>query len=297
MEERKYKVSIIIPHYNQEECLGILLPSVANQTYSDYEVIIIDDCSPSKSVVDYIKSFIKNYENMRLIENTENMRFIRTVNKGIKLANGQYVCLLNADTEVRNNFIERNVKILDADSSIAALSCIIVDRNGKNWFSGGILKSGVPVNLKDDFEGIRRVGFVAGTAAFYRKEIFNKIGFFDEKYRMYHEDVEFGLRVKTKTSYKACVFSEKLVTHYCVGSIPGAEAWYLINRNHLFVLRKYYPKYIPRALLLFYTREVIVPSLASILKLRLANLPAKLVAATRGILALIRGTIDGLVSK
>jgi len=291
MGNSKNKVSIIIPHYNQKECLKVLLPSIANQTFTDYEVIIIDDCSPDKSVVEYIKSFIKDYKNMRLVENTENMRFIKTVNEGIKLANGQYICLLNQDTEVSSNFVERNVEILDADTSIGALSCIIVDRKRKNWFSGGILKSGLQVDLRDDFVGIRSVDFVAGTAAFYRKEIFNEIGFFDEKYRMYHEDVEFGLRIKANTSYKACVFSEKLVTHYLAGSMPNAEVYYLLHRNHLFILRKYCPKYIPKVLILRYTRGM-VPLIIDSILLRLT--PKVLLFSLLGI---IRGTKEGLFSK
>lgn len=250
MGAKCYKVSVVIPHYNQKKyMLKILLPSLANQTFGNYEVIIIDDCSTDKSVVEYIKSFIDDHKNMRLIENTTNMRFIKTVNRGIKLATGEYICLLNSDTEVRSNFIERNVEILDADAAIVALSCTIVDRYGNNWFSGGVFKSGAPLNLEDDFEGIRPVDFVAGTAAFYRREIFNKIGFFDEYYRMYHEDVEFGLRIKTETNYKTCAFSEKLVVHYIVSSIPGREVSYLGARNHILMVRKYFPSLLPSVIL------------------------------------------------
>lgn len=289
MREKGYKVSIIIPHYNQKEpMLRILLPSLAIQTFGNYEVIIIDDCSTDKSVVEYIKSFVNEHENMRLVENTENMRFVKTANKGIKLASGEYICLLNSDTEVRRNFIERNVEILDADPSIAALSCIIVDRNGKNWFSGGILKSGSPINLNDEFEGIRPVDFVAGTAAFYRKEIFDKIGLFDEKYSMYHEDVEYGLRIKAHTSYKACVFSEKLVVHYTLGSIGYYKILYLGHRNHILILRKYFPKYIPR-ILLYYLVEMAGSVILAVLKLR----PGYLFYPV----CIIRGALEGLIER
>ena len=49
MGNGKIKVTIIIPHYNQKECLKVLLPSIANQTFTDYEVIIIDDFTPDRS--------------------------------------------------------------------------------------------------------------------------------------------------------------------------------------------------------------------------------------------------------
>jgi CDP-glycerol glycerophosphotransferase len=49
------RVSIIIPHYNQKECLKTLLPSIANQTFRNYDVLVIDDCTPDRSAVEYIE--------------------------------------------------------------------------------------------------------------------------------------------------------------------------------------------------------------------------------------------------
>jgi len=267
MEEATPKVSIIIPHYNQVECLKRLLPSIANQTFQNYEVIIIDDFTPDRSAPVYIRSLIKDYSKMRLVENTKNMRFAKTCNKGVKLAKGDYVCLLNQDTEVKNNFVQRNVEIMDADPSIGALSCIVVDRGGDNWFTGGRFESGFLVNLVDDFEGIRTVDFVAGTACFYRREVFTEMGLFDEDFLMYHEDVEFGLRMKAKTNYKACMFAERLVVHYAVLSIPRGDFYYYLNRNHIMLLRRYGRRYIPKILLynLRQIRELLLASVASLI--------------------------------
>jgi GT2 family glycosyltransferase len=289
MRNSKNKVSVIIPHYNQKECLKVLLPSIANQTFNDYEVIIIDDCSPDKSVVEYIKSFMKDYKNMRLIENADNMRFIKTVNKGIKMAEGDYVCLLNSDTEVKNNFVQRNVEIMDADPSIGGLCCIVVDKDGKNWFSGGQFKNGYPVNLVDDFQGIRTVDFVAGTACFYRKEVFNKIGLFDEDFIMYHEDIEFGLRMKTKTNYRTCMFAEKLVVHYVVPSIPRGDFFYYLNRNHIMLLRRYGKRYIPKIVLLNTLREIANLVFVSVTKQDVRTLLFSWYV--------VRGTLDGLIKR
>jgi len=262
MEQGGNKVSVIIPSYNGKEHLKRLLPSIANQTFNDYEVIIIDDSSPDESVLEYVRTFIKDYRNMRLIENGENLGFVKTCNKGIRLANGEYICLLNQDTEVKSNFVERNVEILDADGSIGALSCVIVDQDGDNWFTGGSFKGGLPVNLTDDFQGIRPVDFVAGTAPFYRKDVFNRIGLFDENYHMYHEDIEFGLRLRAETDYKVCVFPEKLVVHNkpsvdCSEEmrIIIKEVYYLGCRNHILTLKKYYPRYLPKVLL-WYTLDI-----------------------------------------
>jgi GT2 family glycosyltransferase len=289
MEAVVPEVSIIIPHYNQVEYLKRLLPSVANQTFNDYEVIIIDDFTPDRSTPEYIRNLIKGYPRMLLVENTENMGFVRTCNKGIELARGDYVCLLNQDTEVKRNFVQRNVEIMDADPSIGALSCIIVDKEGKNWFTGGSFKGEFMANLMDDFQGIRTVDFVAGTACFYRKEVFNKIGLFDENFGMYHEDVEFGLRIKTKTDYKACMFSEKLVVHYVVPSIPTNEKYYYAHRNHILILKTYFPKYLPKVLIYFYLREVASLLVDSVLKLDVHYISSSL--------CITKGILQGLVMR
>jgi GT2 family glycosyltransferase len=292
MEAAKPKVSIIIPHYNQVEYLKRLLPSVANQSFQDYEVIIIDDFSPDRSALGQIKELIKGYPRMRLVENAENMRFVKTCNKGIKLAKADYICLLNQDTEVKSNFVQRNVEIMGADPSIGGLSCIIVDKDAKNWFTGGKFNKGRPVNLVDDFEGVRTVDFVAGTACFYRKEVFDKIGLFEENFAMYHEDIEFGLRMKIKTNYKACMFAEKLVIHYITASMPRGDFYYYANRNHMILVKRYGRRYIPKEILFLSVRTLW--QIANLLFLSVSKRDLKLMGGSR---YAIKGTLDGLLQK
>jgi len=247
MEKVRYRVSIIIPNYNGKEYLRRLLPCVAAQTFRNFEVIIIDDCSPDKTALDYIRSFISDYKNMRLVENSQNLGFVKNCNKGIDLGTGEYVCVLTNDTELKSDFIRRNVEILDADELIGVLSCIIVDEQGKNWFSGGLFRAGLSKNLVDDFQGVRMVDWVAGTACFYRRAVFDSAGLLDEGFFMYHEDIEFGLRVRSRTNYKVCAFSDKLVTHYS-GCSMGPRMSYYLTRNHILLIRMYCPKYLPKVL-------------------------------------------------
>jgi hypothetical protein len=225
---------------------------------------------------------------MHLVENSENLGFAKNCNKGIGLARGDYICLLNNDTKVKSNFVKRNVEILDADSSIGILSCIVVDERGKNWFSGGNFKSGLSENLVDDFEGVRTVDWVAGTACFLRKEVFERAGLLEEGFYMYHEDIEFCLRVTSKTAYRACMFSDKLVIHY-IGASLGCEGLYYIHRNYILVLKRYCPKYIPKVLLLRYLSEVV---LLAIIYTK-ARRPREFLIRIRPIL---RGIKDGLIS-
>jgi GT2 family glycosyltransferase len=287
MGRGRYKVSIIIPNYNREKDLQRLLPSIAAQTFSDYEVIIIDDRSPDKSAVEYIKEFVKGRNNMRLVENAENIGFVKTCNKGIKLASSEYVCILTNDTEVAANFLQRNVEIMDADNTIGILSPVIVGKDGNIWFSGGSLRGFIPTCMTDDFRGIRAVDYVAGTACFYRKAIFNKAGLLDERLIMYHEDVEFCLRVHRMTDYRTCMFGEKLVTHHAeAADLASYQATYYLHRNLLLVWKKYSRKSLPK-ILLYYLRET-------------ANLLFVFVWKRNSdyllhILPIMRGTLDGLI--
>ncbi|MBM3156032.1 MAG: glycosyltransferase family 2 protein [Chloroflexi bacterium] len=291
MEKGRYRVSIVIPNYNGKEYLARLLPSLANQTFRDYEVIIIDDCSPDRTVLDYIRSFISNYQNMRLIENNQNLGFVKNCNKGITLATGDYICILTNDTELKSDFIKKNVEILDADRYIGVLSCIIVDEKGNNWFSGGFFRAGLSKNMVDDFQGVRTVDWVAGTACFYRRDVFDSAGLIDDGFFMYHEDIEFCLRVRSRTNYRICAFSDKLVTHYSGGSM-GRRMSYYLTRNHILLARMYYPKYLPKVLT-FRLIET-VKSIGAAAKKPSPKYPiwSCLIAINA-----IRGAIDGLLEK
>jgi GT2 family glycosyltransferase len=161
-----------------------------------------------------------------------------------------------------------------------------VDKDGKNWFTGGMFEKGLSVNLQDDFQGIRMVDWVAGTACFYRREVFDKMGLFDEDFLMYHEDVEFGLRMKAKTNYKSCMFAERLVVHYLVPSIPRGDFYYYIMRNHIMLAKRYGKRYIPK-ILLYNLRQIRSMLLASVARPDRKSLIFSLY--------MVRGTLAGLI--
>lgn len=293
MGDEKIKVSIIIPHYNQKDCLQRLFSNIVEQSYRDFEAIIIDDCTPDEDTVSYIEEFIKDKPYMHLVQNTVNLRFVRTCNKGIGLAKGEYICLLNSDTEIKSDFIQRNIEILDSDQSIGGLTCTIVDQYGKNWFTGGSYKNGIPVNLHEDFQGLRQVDFIAGTAAFYRRDVFDKIGLFDESFIMYHEDIEFGLRIKQRTDYRICTFSDKLVTHILVPSIPRSDVYYYICRNMVLLSKRYAPKSLPMVTMHILFYSIASPLFRAFLQMLPVELPFSSARAQFAI-ASIRGFIEGM---
>ncbi|ASG04747.1 MULTISPECIES: glycosyltransferase family 2 protein [Vibrio] len=102
MEKEKILFSIVIPLYNKEEYIFTTLQSVLNQNFQSYEIIVIDDGSKDNSL-----SIVNCICNKRLkIFSQKNSGVSEARNKGVDLANGQYVCFLDADDEMHPNYLK-----------------------------------------------------------------------------------------------------------------------------------------------------------------------------------------------
>ena len=100
-----YKLSILLPVYNGEIFLDQCIESMLNQTYDNFELLIIDDGS-----IDNSKNIINNYNDSRItfIENKKNIGLTRTLNKGLKLAQGDYIARIDQDDiSIENRIFEQ----------------------------------------------------------------------------------------------------------------------------------------------------------------------------------------------
>lgn len=110
-------VSVIIPIYNVEKYLERCLNSVLHQTYTDYEVICINDCSPDKSD-EILKQFQEKYPSvLRVLQNKKNIGLGRTRERGIRHANGKYLLFIDSDDYVKRNYIETYVTAMEKNPS------------------------------------------------------------------------------------------------------------------------------------------------------------------------------------
>ena len=114
------KVSVIIVNWNGKKYLEVCLSSVFNQTYPDYEVILVDNGSTDGSI-EYIKN---NFSKVKLIELNKNYGFAKANNIGIKEAfknsDIKYVITLNNDTLTDINWLFFLVRVMETDSSIGS---------------------------------------------------------------------------------------------------------------------------------------------------------------------------------
>ena len=116
------KVSIIIPCYNQEKYIADSLNSALLQTYKDIEIVCINDGSTDNSGK-IIKSFAEKYKNIKFIDNEKNNGIIYARNAAIDASTGEYILPLDSDDTIESTYVEKAVKILDANSNIGIVYC------------------------------------------------------------------------------------------------------------------------------------------------------------------------------
>lgn len=104
-------VSIVIPVHNAEKYINETINSVINQTYQNWELILVDDCSTDKSI-DKIKDIIKKNKKIKLIKLKKNSGAAIARNTGIDEAKGKYICFLDADDIWDKEKIEKQIKFI-----------------------------------------------------------------------------------------------------------------------------------------------------------------------------------------
>lgn len=104
------KVSVVIPCYNTEKFVAEAVESVFNQTFKDFEVIIVDDASTDKS-----PEIVKKL-NVRYVRNEENLGIGGARDRGVKEAKGEFLCFLSADDLFQPNYLEEMLKVADKES-------------------------------------------------------------------------------------------------------------------------------------------------------------------------------------
>ncbi|QWH40019.1 glycosyltransferase [Bacillus mycoides] len=110
------KVTVLMPVYNGEEYLKDAIDSILNQTFNDFELLIINDGS-SDSSLDIVNSYQDS--RIKLVNNEKNLKLIKTLNKGLRLASGKYIARMDSDDTCHPRRLEIQVGMLDRNPDIA----------------------------------------------------------------------------------------------------------------------------------------------------------------------------------
>ena len=224
-------VSIIVVNYNTLKITEACLKSIHEFTFNiSYEIILVDNDSTDGSC-----DFFREYQNITFIQSSENLGFGKANNLGVEYATGDYFFLLNSDTILIENsikkmfdFYKNNLEQLN----IGALGCILKNEFMGNINSGGYFPSAknyiksyirkpVPIfeigNVKGEY---LLIDFVTGADIFISKEIYNRIGGFDEDFFLYYEETDLQKRL-ANLGYKNYLFTRTNIIHLEGGSDIG----------------------------------------------------------------------------
>lgn len=241
------RLSIIIPNFNGKHFLKKCLDSIRKQDYSFYEIIIVDNDSSDGSS-EYIK---ENYPKITLIQNKENLGFAAAVNQGIRVSKSEYVFLLNNDVELEAGCISSLLKCIEKDENIFAVASKMVqysDRNkiddaGDEYTLLGWTKKVGDGKSPDLYKEEREIFSACAGASLYRRSVFNEIGYFDENFFAYMEDVDISYRAKI-WGYKCVYCPDAVVYHWGSGTSGSRYNEFKIKlaaRNNVYVPYKNMP--------------------------------------------------------
>ena len=218
------KVSICITNYNYGRFIGDAIQSVLEQTYKNFELIIMDNCSTDNSE-EVIKSF--SDPRIRYYKNDKNIGAIRNWNRGLSLARGEYITILHADDKLTPNFIEKEAEMLDRNPNVGLVysSCIFID--GK----GAVIEEFRPydgnriIRGEDEFKRLVFRDYISVPTVMVRKKCYDALGDFSEEYT-YCPDWEMWLRILL--SYDAGFISEPLA-YYRIHGASGSDYYFPMN--------------------------------------------------------------------
>jgi GT2 family glycosyltransferase len=244
-------VSILIVNYNGEGLTINCLKALEEQSFKDFEIIIIDNASTDNSVneiekylqVSPLSSLVK------LVPLKKNAGFAGGCLEGLRRAHGTYVALLNNDAEPHEGWLAELVKAMGSDSRIGICASKmlvhgtdIIDCAG-DGFSTALKGFGEGEEQKSFLYNKKRYVFGAcGGAALYRRKMIEEIGFFDEDFFLIHEDIDLNFRAQLN-GWKTLYVPTAIVHHKVRSSIGHMSdlAVYYTLRNTEFVKVKNIP--------------------------------------------------------
>ncbi len=197
-EGRKPKATVIIPNYNGLSFLGPCLEALKRQRCRDFDVLVVDNGSTDGSA-EWIKE--QGVSGIFLKTNTG---FSGAVNAGIRASKTPYVILLNNDTEAEPDFVGELIRSVSRSEKIFAVSSKMIQFHNKELMDsagdmysalGWAYQRGVGQSIRR-YNRPREVFSACAGAAIYRRNVFENVGYFDEKHFAYLEDIDVCYRAK-----------------------------------------------------------------------------------------------------
>lgn len=239
------RFSVVIPNWNGKQFLQVCLDSLLAQTYLNVEIIIADNASSDGSQA-YI---MQNYPSVILLELPTNRGFTGACNAGMEAATGDFISLLNNDTEVDKNWVTAVVDAFQRHPEVgmvASKMLLFSQRDTIHTTGDGFRTNGSAYNRgvweKDtgqyDLEDY--VFSACGGSSAYRRTMLDQIGLLDDDYFFLLEDMDLGWRAQL-ANWRTLYTPFAIVYHHLSATGGGATASYYDGRNSLILLGKNLP--------------------------------------------------------
>lgn len=248
MNASEPRVSVIVLNYNGKSFLEDCVASLSAQTYTSFELLMVDNASTDGSA-EYLQE--RYAGQFRMFFNADNLGFAEGNNVALREAKGELVVFLNNDTRVEPEWLSELVAAAERHpeagmfaSQICSFSQPdILDTVGIVLYPDGMSRGLGRLEPVDDYAEPAEVFAPSGCAAMFRKEVLDEIGGFDSDFFAYCEDMDLGMRARLAGWTCRYVPSARVYHHYSgtAGKYSPFKA-FLVERNHLWVLVKLFPK-------------------------------------------------------
>lgn len=177
------KISIVMSVYREPlDLLKITMDSLVNQTYKDYEIIIVLDDPENIILYNYLCEYAKNYSFIHLYKNEKNIGQTASLNRAINLAEGMYICRMDADDIAHEKRLEIQYKYIEEKGYDFIVSPVeLIDQVGKDIGDTCYISKMTPKQYKSIMQYANL--FVHSTF-FFTKKFIDDIGGYDENYRL-----------------------------------------------------------------------------------------------------------------
>lgn len=178
---KNYSISFIVPAFNEEKTIEDTIEHIFNVGYRNIiEVIVINDCSTDETLK-VVKGLCKKYPRLRILNNKKNLGKAGALNKGLKIAKGELVTVVDADSYPFKHSINKMVGFFD-DRKVGAVTCPVTARNTNKFIERlQAIEYKMIACTRKLLDYVEAIYVTPGPLAVYRKSALDEIGGFDEK--------------------------------------------------------------------------------------------------------------------
>ncbi len=240
--------SVIVLNWNGRHLLGECLDALREQTFRDFETIVVDNGSTDGSL-DEIRG--RASDGILLVALERNTGYAGGNNRGLEAARGAWAVFLNNDTQADPRWLEALHDAARRHPDVQVFACKVlnharrdeIDTVGHLLYPDGINRGrGRLETDRGQYDREEEVFFPSGCAAAYRRDLLATIGGFDESFFAYGDDTDLGLRARVAGA--RCLLAPRAVVYHKYSGTAGSYSEfkvYQVERNRVWVLLKYVP--------------------------------------------------------